>query len=129
MDTVGNESDEGIVGALLAAIMAVLGPATALVVDAARFTATGRTPEFLAVQLSDIVAFAGLTGAALLLRRFSSGRHRWANALPCISRRLQLRECCISDGILIPVFIIKMPPLFGVHREPLGLHGLSKQIA
>jgi hypothetical protein len=58
----------GIAGAALAAIMVVLGPATALVVDAGRFTATGRTPEFLAVQLSDIVAFAGFTAAGLLLR-------------------------------------------------------------
>jgi hypothetical protein len=37
-------------------------------VDSARFTATGRTPEFLAVQLTDILAFAGLTAAGLLLR-------------------------------------------------------------
>jgi hypothetical protein len=58
----------GIAGAALAAIMVVLGPATALVVDAGRFTASGRTPEFLAVQLSDIVAFAGFTSAGLLLR-------------------------------------------------------------
>jgi hypothetical protein len=58
----------GIAGAGLAAIMVVLGPATALVVDAGRFTATGRTPEFLAVQFTDILAFAGLTAAGLLLR-------------------------------------------------------------
>jgi arginine exporter protein ArgO len=58
----------GIAGAALATIMVVLGPATALVVDAGRFTAAGTTPEFLAVQLSDIVAFAGFTAAGLLLR-------------------------------------------------------------
>jgi hypothetical protein len=58
----------GIAGAVLAAIMVVLGPATALVVDAGRFTASGRTPEFLAVQLTDILAFAGLTTAGLVLR-------------------------------------------------------------
>jgi hypothetical protein len=39
-----------------------------LVVDAGRFTASGRTPEFLAVQLTDILAFAGLTTAGLVLR-------------------------------------------------------------
>jgi hypothetical protein len=38
------------------------------VVDAGRFTATGRTPEFLAVQFTDILAFAGLTAGRLLLR-------------------------------------------------------------
>jgi hypothetical protein len=58
----------GLAGAALASIMVVLGPATALVVDASRFTATGRTPEFLAVQLTDILAFAGFTAAGLLLR-------------------------------------------------------------
>src|SRR5882757_5844551 len=34
----------------LAVAMMVLGPATALVADGARFAATGQTPEFLAVQ-------------------------------------------------------------------------------
>ena len=58
----------GIAGALLAGAMLVLGPATALVVDAGRFTATGQTPEFLAVQLTDILAFTGLTAAGLMLR-------------------------------------------------------------
>ncbi len=58
----------GVAGAALAGAMLVLGPATALHVDAARFAATGRTPEFLAVLFTDILAFAGLTGAALLLR-------------------------------------------------------------
>jgi hypothetical protein len=57
----------GIAGAALAMIMVVLGPAIALVVDAGRFTATGRTPEFLAVQFTDILAFAGLTATGLLL--------------------------------------------------------------
>jgi hypothetical protein len=56
----------GSAGAALAAVMIVLGPATALIVDETRFMATGRTPEFLAVQLGDILAFAGLTGAGLL---------------------------------------------------------------
>ncbi len=66
----------GIAGAVLAAIMVVLGPATALVVDAARYTATGRTPEFLAVQLTDILAFAGLTTAGLLMRGIPSAHQR-----------------------------------------------------
>jgi hypothetical protein len=66
----------GKLGAGLAAVMVVLGPATALYVDAARFTASGRTPEFLAVQLLDIVAFAGLTGAGLLLRGNAAAHKR-----------------------------------------------------
>jgi hypothetical protein len=52
----------------LAALMIVLGPAAALTTDAARYAATGKTPEFLAVQLLDIVAFTTLTGAGVLLR-------------------------------------------------------------
>lgn len=66
----------GMAGAGLATVMVVLGPATALVVDAARFAATGRTPEFLAVQLTDILAFAGLTAAGLLSRRIPSAHKR-----------------------------------------------------
>jgi len=66
----------GMVGAVLAAVMVVLGPATALVVDANRFAATGHTPEFLAVQFTDILAFAGLTAAGLLLRGIPSAHKR-----------------------------------------------------
>ncbi len=66
----------GVAGAVLAATMVVLGPATALVVDAARFTAKGVTPEFLAVQFTDILAFAGLTTAGLLMRGTSSAHKR-----------------------------------------------------
>jgi len=66
----------GIAGAMLAAVMVVLGPATALTVDAARFVAKGETPEFLAVQLTDILAFTGLVGAGLLLRGASSAHKR-----------------------------------------------------
>jgi hypothetical protein len=66
----------GIAGAALAAVMVVLGPATALVVDAARFASTGRTPEFLAVQFIDILAFAGLTASGLLMRRIPSAHKR-----------------------------------------------------
>jgi hypothetical protein len=66
----------GVAGAALAAVMVVLGPATALIVDAAAYAARSETPEFLAVQLTDIVAFAGLTGAGLLLRGVSSAHKR-----------------------------------------------------
>lgn len=69
----------GMAGAVLAALMVVLGPATALVVDASRFAATGRTPEFLAVQLTDILAFAGLTSAGCCCVGF----HRRISASCC----------------------------------------------
>src|SRR5271163_4177735 len=66
----------GSAGALLAALMVVMGPATALIVNERRFAATGATPEFLAVQLADIVAFTGLTGAGLLLRKRPAAHKR-----------------------------------------------------
>jgi hypothetical protein len=66
----------GMAGAVLAGAMLVLGPATALTVDAARFVSKGETPEFLAVQFTDILAFAGLTGAGLLLRRTPAAHKR-----------------------------------------------------
>jgi hypothetical protein len=66
----------GMAAVALAAVMLILGPATALFVDAARFSATGRTPEFLAVQLTDILAFAGLTGCGLLLREVPAAHKR-----------------------------------------------------
>jgi hypothetical protein len=73
----------GMAAVALAAVMVILGPATALFVDAARFSATGRTPEFLAVQLTDILAFAGLTGCGLLLREVPAAHKplmRWGSS-------------------------------------------------
>ncbi|CAM0998611.1 hypothetical protein EJMOOK_08090 [Rhodanobacter sp. Root179] len=66
----------GIAGAALAVVMLVLGPAAAIVVHGIRYAATGDTPEFLAVQLTDMLGFAGLTGAGLLLRKTSSAHKR-----------------------------------------------------
>jgi hypothetical protein len=59
----------GMALAVLAAWMLIVGPATAIVVDATRFAKDGRTPEFLAVQFTDLLAFGGLTAAGLLARR------------------------------------------------------------
>jgi hypothetical protein len=59
----------GLWGAALAALMVVLGPATAIVVDARRFALTGASPEFAIVQLTGVFGFAVLTGAGLWLRR------------------------------------------------------------
>ncbi len=60
-----------------AAAMIVVGPATAVVMDRLH-KAEGRPGalEFFAVQGTDILAFAGLTGAALLLRHQSSAHKR-----------------------------------------------------
>ena len=66
----------GMVGAILAVVMIFLGPATALIVDARTYEMNGTTPEFLAVQFTDILAFATLTGTGLLLRRNSAAHKR-----------------------------------------------------
>jgi len=41
-----------------------------------RFAATGHAPVFLAVQFADILAFAGLTAAGLLMREVPSAHKR-----------------------------------------------------
>lgn len=66
----------GVLGAALAGFMMVIGPAAAVVVDRTRYLATGRTPEFMAVQLGAMVGFAILVGAALLLRRDGASHKR-----------------------------------------------------
>jgi hypothetical protein len=58
----------GVMGAVLAAVMVVLGPSTAIVVHMHEFAATRATPEFLSVQFTDILAFGTLAGAGLMLR-------------------------------------------------------------
>jgi hypothetical protein len=76
----------GIAGAGLAPIMVVLGPAAALVVDSGRYTATGETPEFLAVQLTDIL---GSPGARARRLRFGDATQ--------IAPRIYCR-CCLDAG-------------------------------
>jgi hypothetical protein len=66
----------GVAGAGLLAVMVVLGPATALTVDALAYVTKGETPEFLAVQFTDILAFAGLTAAGLAFRSTAAAHKR-----------------------------------------------------
>jgi hypothetical protein len=60
----------------LAAVMVVLGPAAAVYMDGIRFAADHQPPAFLAVQLSDIVAFVVLLTAGLLFRNAPSTHKR-----------------------------------------------------
>ncbi|MEO9131688.1 MAG: hypothetical protein ABI240_10820 [Sphingomonas sp.] len=57
-------------------MMLVLGPVTAVIAAAVRYRALGTTPEFLAVQFTDMIAFGLLTGAGLLLRGTPSAHKR-----------------------------------------------------
>ncbi|HEY1792300.1 MAG TPA: hypothetical protein VGG34_05240 [Opitutaceae bacterium] len=60
----------------LAGLMAVIGPATALTVQHHSMADPGADPSFLSVQFTDILAFVGLTGAAIVLRRSPSAHKR-----------------------------------------------------
>jgi hypothetical protein len=66
----------GVAGLVLGSTMLVLGPATAIHMDALKFAASGKSPVFLSVQLGDMVAFAGLAGAGLLLRGEAAAHKR-----------------------------------------------------
>jgi hypothetical protein len=52
----------------LAAVMMVLGPATALIADHGKIGTPDDDPGFLSVQFTDIIAFAGLVGAGVIFR-------------------------------------------------------------
>ncbi|MEI9995810.1 MAG: hypothetical protein WDM91_14535 [Rhizomicrobium sp.] len=60
----------------LAAFMVVIGPATAIYMQRLQFGTKDSDPAFLAVQLFDIVAFAGLVTAGYLLRNTASAHKR-----------------------------------------------------
>jgi hypothetical protein len=66
----------GSAGVILAAVMMVLGPATALVVDRLRLALPNPDPGFLAIQLSDILAFAGLVVPAFIWRKAPAAHKR-----------------------------------------------------
>lgn len=66
----------GVFGAALAGAMILIGPATALIVHRLSFGQPGDNPAFLSVQLTDILAFAGLIAAALLWRHNPSAHKR-----------------------------------------------------
>lgn len=66
----------GVAGLILAVTMLVIGVTNVLIVDAARYVAKGETPEFLGVQFTDLIAFATLTGAGLLMRATPAAHKR-----------------------------------------------------
>jgi hypothetical protein len=66
----------GIVGVVLATAMIVIGPTTAIIVDRLRLALPNPDPGFVAVQMLDILAFAGLVIPAFVLRKDSSVHKR-----------------------------------------------------
>lgn len=66
----------GMAAAVWVCVMLIVGPMTAIKVDAHRYETSGVTPEFLAVQFTDMLAFGTLAGAGLLLRARSAAHKR-----------------------------------------------------
>jgi hypothetical protein len=72
----------------LAGVMAILGPATALVADAAKLGTPASDPSFVAIQFTDIAAFVGLLGSAVAFR----------NVAPIHKRLVLMSTIYISDA-------------------------------
>jgi hypothetical protein len=72
----------------LAAIMMVLGPATALIADHGKIGTPDDDPGFLSIQFTDIVAFVGLLGAAVAFR----------NTAPVHKRLILMSTIYITDA-------------------------------
>ena len=66
----------GLLGAVLAAMMVVVGPMTAVVMDRLEFGTPDDNTPFLFVQMTDIAAFAMLAGAGLALRANAAAHKR-----------------------------------------------------
>ncbi|HZZ17930.1 MAG TPA: hypothetical protein VFE25_01100 [Opitutaceae bacterium] len=60
----------------LAVAMALIGPATALTVQHHGMASPDADPGFLSIQFTDILAFVGLTGAAIVLRKKAAAHKR-----------------------------------------------------
>ena len=72
----------------LAGVMAIIGPATALVADHAKIGTPAYDPAFVAIQFTDIVGFIGLIGAAVAFR----------NTAPIHKRLALLSTLSIADA-------------------------------
>lgn len=66
----------GVAGMVLAAAMVAIGPLTAFAMQRYHWGTPDSDPAFLAIQLTDIVIFAGLAGAAFALRGDPSAHKR-----------------------------------------------------
>jgi hypothetical protein len=60
----------------LAGVMVVIGPATALTMQRRTMADADADPAFLSIQFTDILAFVGLTTAAILFRKAPSAHKR-----------------------------------------------------
>lgn len=93
----------GIAAIALAAMMIVIGPATALYSQRYHWGTPDSDPPFLATQLTDILGFAGLASAAFL----------WRNNSPAHKRLILLATLYISDAGFARLFGDGMHGLLG----------------
>lgn len=66
----------GLAMAILAVVMVVLGPLAEIMSQARKFGTPRSDPAFLSISITVMIAFAGLVGAAILLRKDSSAHKR-----------------------------------------------------
>lgn len=66
----------GIFGAFLAFTMVILGAATSVIVDRLHFGTPDADPQFLAIQIADLLNFGVLAGAAVVWRKTPSAHKR-----------------------------------------------------
>jgi hypothetical protein len=66
----------GVAGVVLACVMLVLGPMTAIIVDRLQFGTPDSDPAFLSVQLTDILAFTGFVTFAIAMRNRPAAHKR-----------------------------------------------------
>jgi len=66
----------GILGAVLASVMVVLGLAVSVIVDRLHFGRPDNDPQFLAIQLADLLNFGVLAAAAIVWRKTPSAHKR-----------------------------------------------------
>ena len=95
----------GVAGAMLAVFVVVLGVGTAVTMDRHYLGTKDADPSFLAIQMVDIVVFAPLVFAAILLRNQSSAH----------KRLILLATMQIADAGFARWFIFVYPALLGPH--------------
>lgn len=75
-DQVGTHRRLGMFGAGWAAVMVVLGVATAIATEQIKFGTPASDPPFLSVMLGDMLVFGGLVAAGMLMRRSPAAHKR-----------------------------------------------------
>jgi hypothetical protein len=101
-------------GAILAALMIIVGPAAAVITDQLRIERGAGDPTFLIVQIADIIAFAGLIVPALIWRSNPSAH----------KRLILLATLYIADAGFARLQYGTLAPLFGggFWSETVGLY-------